>query len=536
MNILLVDDDRYVVEVLWQSLDWERLSIGQVFRASSVGEAKKILEENPVHILVCDIEMPKEDGFSLIRWIREKEIPMKEIMLTSYAEFEYANEAVNLNCFAYALKPIDFEHLEEIIAKAVCEEEKALSEIAIRKQWNESREERSQSFWKDCLAEGYEGREEEAAAKMKEYGLTYTQKSIFILAYIEYTGMEEEAAGREKVEKNLRRILSDEYTDAFLNVESFFRVSKSAFLAVLGRKGLAGADTYRRASREVIRQAGEELAVNISIIMTYAHHLSSIVKVAQRFLDICENSVCRENEVSSIHTLTYQQPEYIRPDLESWEKMILEGRKRDMADALDNYLDIVGGQEMIAAPDLYHFASDYLQLLIGCLQKKEKLRYDLDSPFFTVDHMYRYMRFYSKARKCFGEMLEMVFKIMGLASGPESAEESIVKKVRAYIDENLDKELGRESIADMVYLNQDYLSRMFKKETGESLGAYISSRRIRAAADYLAHTAEPINSVAGKVGFDNFSYFSKVFKTATGHTPKEYRQVCQEGRGEQQRS
>ena len=65
MNVLLVDDQRAVVESLKKGICWEHLEVEQVFTTSSAKEAKLILRNFPVDILVTDIEMPEEDD---LRW------------------------------------------------------------------------------------------------------------------------------------------------------------------------------------------------------------------------------------------------------------------------------------------------------------------------------------------------------------------------------------------------------------------------------------------------------------------------------------
>ena len=71
MNILLVDDDSYVLEALRKSLDWTTIGIENVYTAQSVNKARKIIGDIPIHILICDIEMPKENCFGLLKWIKE---------------------------------------------------------------------------------------------------------------------------------------------------------------------------------------------------------------------------------------------------------------------------------------------------------------------------------------------------------------------------------------------------------------------------------------------------------------------------------
>ena len=83
--------------------------------------------------------------------------------------------------------------------------------------------------------------------------------------------------------------------------------------------------------------------------------------------------------------------------------------------------------------------------------------------------------------------------------------------------------MSRTTLADMVYLSADHLARVFKKETGETLVKYITDKRIHAAKELLSDTKTPISQVASEVGYDNYSYFTKIFKEKTGVSPGDYR-------------
>ena len=105
----------------------------------------------------------------------------------------------------------------------------------------------------------------------------------------------------------------------------------------------------------------------------------------------------------------------------------------------------------------------------------------------------------------------------------EDAAPGPVRQAMEYIRRNLDMELSRTQIAEAIYLNPEYLSRLFKRETGSSLSDYILTEKMRVAQTLLADTSVPVSLVASKVGYSNFSYFSQVFKKYTGVSPGEYR-------------
>lgn len=100
---------------------------------------------------------------------------------------------------------------------------------------------------------------------------------------------------------------------------------------------------------------------------------------------------------------------------------------------------------------------------------------------------------------------------------------SIVEQIKQYIHTHCGDDLTRNHLAEIVYLNPDYLARLFKKETGVSLGSYIIQVRIAAAKHLLETTRMSIYEVAKKVGYANYSYFSKLFKQEVGLSPNEYK-------------
>ena len=101
--------------------------------------------------------------------------------------------------------------------------------------------------------------------------------------------------------------------------------------------------------------------------------------------------------------------------------------------------------------------------------------------------------------------------------------DSVTSQVCAYIDAHYREEIHREELGELVFLNTDYLSRIFKKEKGISISNYIIQKRVEEAKKLLTQSSLPINTVSLYVGYSNFSYFTKMFKDNTGYAPLEYR-------------
>ena len=100
----------------------------------------------------------------------------------------------------------------------------------------------------------------------------------------------------------------------------------------------------------------------------------------------------------------------------------------------------------------------------------------------------------------------------------------LIKKAISYISKNFSGNLTLEEVADQVHLNPAYFSSIFKQSTGSSFKEYLNMVRIEESKRLLANTDYTIIDIAIASGFEDQSYFSRVFKKYTGLTPRQYRQ------------
>ena len=119
MNILLVDDQPNIISSLLSCIPWHSLGISSVYTATSAAAAREVLTSHSVDILITDIEMPREDGLSLISWIRENNFNPECILLTSHADFFYAKRAINLRVADYIIQPARDEDVIKAVKNAV---------------------------------------------------------------------------------------------------------------------------------------------------------------------------------------------------------------------------------------------------------------------------------------------------------------------------------------------------------------------------------------------------------------------------------
>ncbi len=113
----------------------------------------------------------------------------------------------------------------------------------------------------------------------------------------------------------------------------------------------------------------------------------------------------------------------------------------------------------------------------------------------------------------------------GFDEGAEDETRRRIAQVKRYIARNLDRELRRDEIAEHVFLNPSYLSRLFTKAEGISLKEYIIQEKMRAAREMIRTTGLSISIIAVRVGYASFSYFSQTYKQVYGISPSEERRT-----------
>ena len=92
-----------------------------------------------------------------------------------------------------------------------------------------------------------------------------------------------------------------------------------------------------------------------------------------------------------------------------------------------------------------------------------------------------------------------------------------------WIQEHYAEEMSLSALANKYHVDSSYLSKMFSQEMGESLILYITNKRIEKAKEYMKNSEISLADVAFMVGYDDYTYFSRVFKKSTGMNPRNYR-------------
>jgi YesN/AraC family two-component response regulator len=104
------------------------------------------------------------------------------------------------------------------------------------------------------------------------------------------------------------------------------------------------------------------------------------------------------------------------------------------------------------------------------------------------------------------------------------ATSALVRRALAYVQQHYHQALSRQEIAEAIGINKNYLSDVFHDELGVAPWEYLNRYRVHQAKDLLRNTNAPISEIAAQVGFDDSSYFGRVFHRYVGRSPRAYRQ------------
>lgn len=411
MNLLIVDDQKAVVEGLYMGINYKSLGISNVYKAYSVADARLIFQNLNIHILLTDIEMPGESGIALVSWVKEQGYDTECIFLTSHADFHYANEALKMGSFDYILQPSPYEDIAQILAKAV-------QKIILRNE------------------------------KQEYYNIGYHVKNDFTIQRTLFFSAVTSPQGYLA----LKKMTVSKQTD----IPEF-----QGYLAILR-----------------IRQT-DALAADWE----------------PELLEFSISNICSEY-FASFHEQTF----FCQTEPSLYALFLYD-------DLLSDHFDFI------------QFQLDHLcDTIQEVLHIKTKIL-SMENPI----PLSRLCASYEQLKQKIQEPPANPVPMAPASMEADYTASQMVTVVKEYIDSHPEGDLSRPFLADLVHLNVDYLARIFHAQTGYTLNNYIIDVRMKLAQNLIQTTNLPISLIAMRVGYDNFSYFSKVYKKVIGISPSEER-------------
>lgn len=518
MNLLFVDDDLPVLLDLQKKLDWSELGFQRLFTAQSAEEAWKMLHLIPIDVMVCDIEMPGGSGLELLTEVRKESPDLPCIVLTSYARFEYAQKAIQLNIVGYLLKPVDGRELEQAIRNAITIHSQN-SQRQYGKYWLDEKRNIAEYFWLKTALGDQSGLQK----AMKK--LEYEDGDVFFPVVVETMEALNEFSGEAlssweapMLDYAIKNICYEFFENDFLHPHCVVQLSIHRWLVVVSviRGPATDGAPLEECLSELCATAKKVLRLNICCCIGRAVPISQLNRETRAIISLCDNRPDRSGCVLHAGSEMPSGP-YQTPEITLWEMLLRNGSPGSLLEQIEMYFSRHGAE--MTKPGMLAFRQDIVQMVYTFLSQKNiqphrLFRSEQSNRLYlsacdSIENMLAYCRY-------------LINSAMEYARFTEHTD-SVVDKIRAYLDAHFSEDIQRADLAGIVYVSPDYLSRLFKKETGRSLTQYITDKRIEAACHLLLESNLPINAVALQVGFQSLAYFSKVFHDEKGIAPMTYR-------------
>ena len=541
MRLLIVDDDPAIVESICDLVNWKKLGIQEVETAPGSVQAKQILQERPADIVISDIEMPGESGIDLLRWYREEKYGGKFLLLTCHESFSYAQEALKLRAEEYLLKPFRVDMIEMVIQKLVRSiEEEREKEAGADSQGKQKERRNTQAVLADLLTDRLSGKPEELRRELPEGNFLLEEGRLFCLAVVRMTNLEkdEEAYGKGLVFFTLENMACEILTGSPENARVVsFDHGRYGMMTVICDSGSCpedpadtGADAVStekdritEAVRNNLKLYFEKAAAMFSLTLTACIGEPVSPKDFYACFRQCEEALERDiiyyGNVFSLEEAASETGDSWRAlELKTMEDFLEQKNRKGFLDYVKKELNAAVQLSIMDHEQAMRVIQEVRQAVYAHLARKGILI------SLVTDHEAEDM-----ARMASRSVIDLLRWANYLLSRVFTYEEElqkssgIIQEIDHYIEEHYSEEIGRNEIGAAFYLVPEYVAKLYKKKTGKALKDAINDYRLTRAKTLLTTSDRKVSEIAQEVGFDNFSYFSTLFKKSMGMTPNEFR-------------
>lgn len=455
-RVLIADDESSVVQSLVCSVPWEELGLEVAKTASDGATVLELMEKEEIDIAILDIRMPGMNGLELCSQLRRKNERIQLIIASGYAEFAYAEKAIQYGVIGYCLKPLDYTQVTRFLRKAV----------------QNLRKDKHIIGWAD-LMEILERREEDEIRECLSQ-LGFYQEKYYIAV----------SSGERKLD-----VLEASGISVRLGRGQWGYIMKTNCIRQLGNEiyqlpDWSGIGYIQQAlSGDVIYEAFEECTA----------------RAFQYFVD-GENRVCSQLDDWRANR---------------WLDGIQKKVQADQWERLGSMLEEIGkkGREDFTVRSALRLCN---LIFSHSLFRDEENDYYI----YSIEQLVN----------TYGDFPEMIRQLRRFleenASGAESEQNFTnvtFMKLMKYINENYKSEISLTGAAQILNMNSNYISQLFKKETGITFVHYVTQKRLEDAKELLTTTKKPLTDIALEVGFNDTFHFIKTFKKFIGMTPGQYR-------------
>ena len=526
MRVMFVDDQISVLKGIAAGVRFQEIGVRDVRYATGTDSALAQLADRPVDLLFADVEMPGRNGLDLVREVHARWPDTLVVLLTSHAEFEYAQESTRLGCFDYVLQPAPYDVIEEVIQRARQQLQERLRRgrlAEIGKRMRTSGMELLDSLTLGLLSRAEaERRESIEMLELLDYPLEADSPSRLLLFYFAgYRRAESPLTG----EKSIHRAFAEAMKRSELSFTTLHLSAldhRGSFLLLLfpadGQRSteISDADVRRLFECVCLARPNEPIQCCAGGRLPLDRQQEELARLRDT-MDGKERGEGLLFLTSGGEHVGFPGA-WLEGDGSRWSTMLATGQRRSF---LNEFEAALSGIESMPTG-----RSKALCLL------HQRITHVFFNYFYEngadIQRVFQSQYSYNEYMSSFSDPDAMRIAVAYMLRQSEELEQtaapvSSIEKAKNFITENLSNPISVKDVADYVYMSPEYFTKLFKRETGQNIKEYITLSKIEAAKDMLEHTAIPIGMVALELGYSSFSHFSQVFRKYEDLSPSEYR-------------
>ena len=514
---LLVDDEILIREKMAKKISWNDLGFELAATCENGQDAIEVLEKEHIDVVITDICMPYINGLELSKYIYEHHRGIKVIILSGYAEFEYAKQAMVYQVHSYLLKPIMSEELSQVLTE--------LHDVLDRTKQNEDFRNVYETTYsllriKKLMQIAQGGLEpEQIHTRLKEYEPDFYQESDRYCAGLLCASDHMAEYQLHEIIKRLnglsKKVLAFENLDN--GIVMFVHEENNTKIHALWKKLTSDICGFVQEQYKIQTQ----ILVGITVSDCSALHFSyEKVRELKDFLYLEREDhlyfwddyykVKRE-----ISLLAYES---------EYEKKILMAVQSNLTQEINVFIsetvtDARGGwyrkQRVI---------SIYQSILICIVNAFQRIGIEDNTVFeraqIVLEGLYQCSSITEMARLV-KEFLSYAAEVRNTNRESYGERQAILSL--EYIEQHFsDCEFSMVDMCEKLAISVSYFSAAFKEYTGRTFIEVLTDRRIQEAKLLLQNPNLKTYEVAERCGYRDSSYFSTLFKKYVGMTPKEY--------------
>lgn len=491
-RVMIADDEQNVRLALRRLIDWDKLGCQLVFEAKNGAEVLRGLDEIRPDILILDIRMPLVSGLDIARQIYEQGRPIAVIILTGYAEFEYARQAVAYNVREYIIKTDVLELLPGAIEKVCRQIDGVRSGASDRDR---------QRHLRELLEDG--------GAAADWFRRTWPDARHCRLVLVRADG---------DIQPQLDRVFG-KYAPSYIPLDG-----RQWCMLLTGE----------------LSDPGElaECCEDAARLLHGFYHTAAAFCISDEFDDAAGLKSAYDGCVQCARQFFYDGAKPVLFASEQRTKRALPGDLHGLLDTLADRIgktDREGSARVLSAlldacrgEDIHTVKSVGNQLLAECTRMTLSL--DPDLPRTYTDTAFQDSIYACQSYEQFCQIMRtLVDQTLSITARGQRTIDQLVAQIDRYIQDNYCSRITLGDIAAAVHMNRSYLSRIYKERTGENIFDVINAKRLKKARQLIASTDLLVGQIARQVGFEDPAYFSRFFKRQTGMSPTEYEQKVRGG-------